>query len=150
MTDDWKMPVSMGSRVLFLTPDELILIDWVLCPASQFIPGLDLDIAVEIWHDLRKQVWYHLVRITSETPYDGDINAKEHILDIDESGAKALFAVVPPTFRWPPPPTVNMCPDTGYNLKSKLYLFITGDHVPEHVESDDQSNVKPKSIPGDE
>lgn len=123
--DDWKLPVS--DTVLSLTVDELILLDWVLCPSSQFIPGLTLDTAL-LWHDTRLKIWHTLVRIEGETPYRDDPD-KEYDLELDIINAKALFAVVPPTFRFPPPPTVNTCPDTGYNLKGKLYLFITGDSI---------------------
>ena len=123
--------------------------DWILCPASQFIPGMTLDDAI-LWHDVRVRIWYTLVRINPETPYSDNQDIVEYSLDINDIEAKTLFSVVPSTFRFPPPPSVNICPDTGYNLKGKLYLFITGDVIPKKVKPESEAvEKKDQEVPYD-
>ena len=65
--DNWKLPLISKDSNILLTVDELLLVDWLLCPASQLIPGLTVDDAVSLWHDIRAVSYTHLTLPT--TPY---------------------------------------------------------------------------------
>lgn len=131
MEDGWKLPAE--SRALILTVDELLLVDWVICPMSQMIPGLDLRGSLD-WHTLRLKVWALLSKLD---PDEKPASVQEpepqpgHVLALSEPDAESLLAVIPTTFRWSPALGRSETPDCGFSLKSKMYQFLTRDYAPE-------------------
>jgi hypothetical protein len=115
---DWSQ-LEPGAA-LSLTPGELLLLDWILCPASGLIPGTELEQLIRGWEGVRQAIWGILAEI--DLGKDARYPLPLNMLD-----AQYIFAVTPTTFRW------GTGPDCGFSLKRRLYLFIQGLTPPEDL-----------------
>jgi hypothetical protein len=122
---DWALPE------LKLNTQELLLLDWVLCPASGLIPGAEVETLVKGWESTRNQVW----ALLSKLPPDGGEGGEYRPFSLRELDAKFLLGVVPTTFRW------GTGADCGFSLKRRLYLFIQGVVPPEDLPKEEPANV---------
>mgnify|MGYP001562064603 CR=1 FL=1 len=139
----WGLP----SKTVVLSTDELLLLDWVMCSASRLIPEATVGELVVAWGGLRVEVWHCLSKVDLEQ-HDGEARAKaQHSIDLSESDAKTLLALIPTTFRW------GTGVDCGYSLKMKLYRFLTNDYPVKKGEDDvstssTSENKAPDQTPG--
>ena len=138
---------GLRSETLLLSIDELLLLDWVMCSASRLIPDATLGDLVVAWGGLRLELWHCLSKVDLEQ-HDGEARAKaQHTIDLSESDAKTLLALIPTTFRW------GTGLDCGYSLKMKLYRFLTNDYPVGKGEDDVSTssaseNKAPDQTPG--
>lgn len=105
--NDWTLPVM---KPLFLETGELLLLDWIMCTASNLILGADLDTLVHKYDDLRLKVWQAIST--------AKVMPAEIYLNMDE--LEEFMALVPTTFRW------GTGPDVGYTLKLKIAQGLMG------------------------
>jgi len=134
LDNDWGIPAVESIK---LTEEELLLLDWVICSGSQLIPNASLEDLVTNWSSFRVDVWKG---ISSINRYNKNLAVTES-LPIDEFLARTLLALVPTTFRW------GTGADCGYELKLKLYRFLSndGDIVNDNTQNQADSDPKDES-----
>ena len=134
LDNDWGIPAVESIK---LTEEELLLLDWVICSGSQLIPNASLEDLVTNWSSFRVDVWKG---ISSINRYNKNLAVTES-LPIDEFLVRTLLALVPTTFRW------GTGADCGYELKLKLYRFLSndGDIVNDNTQNQADSDPKDES-----
>ena len=134
LDNDWGIPAVESIK---LTEEELLLLDWVICSGSQLIPNASLEDLVTNWSSFRADVWKVISYINR---YNKNLAVTES-LPIDEFLARTLLALVPTTFRW------GTGADCGYELKLKLYRFLSndGDIVNDNTQNQADSDPKDES-----
>ena len=131
LDNDWGIPAVESIK---LTEEELLLLDWVMCSGSQLIPNASLEDLVTNWSSFRADVWKG---ISSINRYNKNLAVTES-LPIDEFLVRTLLALVPTTFRW------GTGADCGYELKLKLYRFLSNDGDIVNDDTQNQANSDPK------
>jgi hypothetical protein len=120
MLQDFDFSLLESGPVLTLTAHELLLLDWVICPASGLMPGTELEQLVKGWAEVRDAIW----QVLSEVDLG---KGERYPFPLNPLDAEFLFAVVPTTFRW------GTGPDCGFGLKRRLYFFLHGITPPEDL-----------------
>ena len=141
----WDLDTAGQFKPLCLSVNELLVLDWVLCSASRLIPDATMDALVTGWGDLRQTVWSHLAKLDMlKLPdHERDVPRCEIGQYLQDMDAKALMAVVPTTMRWG-----TSHADSGYDLKVKLYRFLSNDYPVEvKEEASDASSTSPHKAP---
>jgi hypothetical protein len=105
-----------------------------MCSGSQLIPNASLEDLVTNWSSFRADVWKG---ISSINRYNKNLAVTES-LPIDEFLVRTLLALVPTTFRW------GTGADCGYELKLKLYRFLSNDGDIVNDDTQNQANSDPK------
>ena len=118
LDDGWELP---SLENISLTEEEFLLLDWVMCSGSGLIPSATLEDLMTSWPALRYDVWKSISELNKQkkgvpTEINRTLTA---LLSIDEFNARILLAIVPTTFRW------GTGSDCGYDLKLKLYKFLS-------------------------
>ena len=131
LDNDWGIPAVESIK---LTEEELLLLDWVICSGSQLIPNASLEDLVTNWSSFRTDIWKG---ISSINRYNKNLAVTES-LPIDEFLVRTLLALVPTTFRW------GTGADCGYELKLKLYRFLSNDGDIVNDDTQNQANSDPK------
>ena len=116
LDDGWELPAL---ETIFVTEEELLLLDWVMCSASGLIPNATIEDLVTNWTSFRYDVLKSLSSLSRQRNVKSPpISPALETLPIDEFTARTLLALVPTTFRW------GTGVDCGYDLKLKLYRFL--------------------------
>ena len=139
LDDGWELP-SVDS--LPVTEEELLLLDWVMCSGSVLIPNASLEDLVTNWSSFRSDVWKCLSVINRQKKgVPLQLTAVLEPLAIDEFIARTLLAIVPTTFRW------GTGADCGYDLKLKLYRFLSKEVELDASSPENQTGSSPKDEP---
>jgi hypothetical protein len=132
MLKDFDWGLLGPGPVMSLSAHELLLIDWIICPASGLIPGAEPEQLVKGWEGIRNAVW----QVLSGADLSKDAR---YPLPMNELDAQFLFGVAPSTFRW------GTGPDCGFSLKRRLYLFLKGITPTEDLPKQEEVPVTPPS-----
>jgi len=139
LDDGWELP-SVDS--LPLTEEELLLLDWVMCSGSVLIPNASLEDLVTNWSSFRSDVWKCLSVINRQKKrIPVQLTTELEPLAIDEFIARTLLAIVPTTFRW------GTGADCGYDLKLKLYRFLSKEVELDASSTENQTGSSSKDEP---
>ena len=137
LDDGWELPALESITV---TEEELLLLDWVTCSGSGLIPNAPLEDLVTNWSSFRYDVWKGISSLRRQmkgVPTEITRTLTE-VLTMDEFTAKALLAVTPTTFRW------GTGIDCGYELKLKLYRFLSKEVELDANSTENQTDSSPK------
>jgi len=137
LDDGWELP-SLDN--IPLTEEELLLLDWVMCSGSGLIPSATLEDLMTNWSSFRYDVWKGINALTKQKKgVPTEINrATTELLTIDEFTARTLLAITPTTFRW------GTGADCGYELKLKLYKFLSKEVELDASNTENETDSGPK------
>ena len=137
LDDGWELPPLES---ISLTEEELLLLDWVMCSGSGLIPSATLEDLMTNWSSFRHDVWKGISSLGKQRKgAPTEINrVLAELLPIDEFTARTLLALVPTTFRW------GTGSDCGYDLKLKLYKFISKEVEVDASSTENETNSSPQ------
>ena len=137
LDDGWELP-SLDS--ISVTEEELLLLDWIMCSGSGLIPSATLEELVTNWSAFRYDVWKGISALTKQRKgVPTEINrAITESLTIDEFTVRTLLAITPTTFRW------GTGADCGYELKLKLYKFLSKEVEFDASSTENEADSSPK------
>jgi len=139
LDDGWELP-SLDS--ITLTEEELLLLDWAMCSGSALIPSASLEDLVTNWSSFRYDVWKCISAINwQKKGVPTQLTGATESLALDEFTARTLLAIIPTTFRW------GTGADSGYELKLKLYRFLSKEAELNADSTEDQTDSNPKDEP---
>ena len=123
-----------------LTEEELLLLDWILCSGSGLIPSATLEDLMTNWSSVRYDIWKSISALHRQKKgVPTEINrALTELFEIDEFTARTLLALTPTTFRW------GTGADCGYELKLKLYRFLSKEVEVDASSTENQTDSNPK------
>ena len=137
LDNDWGIPAVESIK---LTEEELLLLDWVMCSGSGLIPSATLEDLITNWSSFRYDVWKGISAFGRQKKgVPAEINRTiTELLSIDEFTAKTLLAIIPTTFRW------GTGADCGYELKLKLYKFLSKEVELDASSTENKTDSNPK------
>ena len=139
LDDGWGLP-SLDS--IPVTEEEFLLLDWVMCSGSGLIPGATLEDLVTNWSSFRYDVWKGISILNKQKKgVPAQLTVVTELLAIDEFIARTLLAIIPTTFRW------GTGADCGYDLKLKLYRFLSKEVELDASSAENQTDSNPKDEP---
>ena len=137
--DGWELPLLES---ISLTEEELLLLDWVMCSGSALIPNASLEDLVTNWSSFRYDVWKCIHTINRQKKgVSTQLTGATEVLAVDEFTARTLLAIIPTTFRW------GTGADCGYDLKLKLYRFLSKEDELDASNTENQTGSNPKDEP---
>ena len=137
LDDGWELPPLEN---IPLTEEEFLLLDWVICSGSGLIPSATLEDLMTNWSVFRHDVWKGISAFGRQKKgVPAEINRTiTELLSIDEFTAKTLLAIIPTTFRW------GTGADCGYELKLKLYKFLSKEVELDASSTENKTDSNPK------
>jgi len=139
LNDGWELP-SLDS--IPLTEEEFLLLDWVMCSGSGLIPSATLEDLMTSWSSFRYDVWAGISVLNKQKKgVSPQLTTTTELLTIDEFIARTLLAIIPTTFRW------GTGADCGYDLKLKLYRFLSKEVELDARSTENQTDSNPKDEP---
>ena len=137
LDDGWELPSLESS--LPLTEEEFLLLDWATCSGSGLIPNATLEELMTSWPAFRYDVWKGINALSKQKKgVPTEINrVLTELLSIDEFTARTLLAVIPTTFRW------GTGADCGYELKLKLYKFLSKEGEDDASSTENKTDSNP-------
>ena len=139
LDDGWELP---SLENISLTEEELLLLDWVMCSGSVLIPNASLEDLVTNWSSFRFDVWKCISTFNRQKKVvSAQLTGVTELLAFDEFIARTLLAIIPTTFRW------GTGADCGYDLKLKLYRFLSKEVELDANNPEDQTDSNSKDEP---